>query len=103
MSNPINQRADGCSVFFTFLVLVFLLTGFYIAQKIFEPEIPAPVDQAIDQVRSDKVSTYLLENTNFNSQVDQYHTDKNSTIETVMSAVVNSYNSPALPNKSANP
>lgn len=103
MSNPINQRADGCSVFFTFWVLLFLLSGFYIAQKIFEPEIPAPVDQAVDHVRSDKVSTYLIENENFNSQVDHYHTEKNSSLGSAMSEVVKSYNSPALPNKSANP
>jgi len=103
MSNPSNQRADGCSVFFTFLVLVVLLSGFYIAQKFFEPEIPTPVEQAVDQGRSDKVESYLLEKSNFSNLVEQYHADRNSSLSSAMSAVVNSYNSPHPSKKTANP
>ncbi len=103
MSNPSNQRADGCSVFFTFLVLVVLLSGFYIAQKFFEPDTPTPVEQAVDQGRSDKVESYLLEMSNFSNLIDQYHADQNSSLGSAMSAVVNSYNSSSPSKKPANP
>jgi len=103
MSNPSTQRADGCSVFFTFLVLVVLLSGFYIAQKIFEPAMPTPVEQAVDQGRSDMVNIYRQEKSSFNNLVDQFHADRNSSLSSAMSAVVKSYNSPSSNNKPANP
>jgi len=93
MSNPDNQRADGCSVFFTFLVLALLLSGFYFAQKIFEPEAPAPVTEAIDKARTAKAVEFRNQNDEFISSVDSFHRDRNSSIETSMRNVLKKYKS----------
>ncbi len=102
MSDPTNQRADGCSVFFTFLVLALLLSGFYLAQRIFEPDSPASVTEKVDSARREKASAYRTENSEFLSKVDSFHSDRNGSLEKSMIQVVNEYNkpSPALPTKS---
>jgi len=97
MSNPDNQRADGCSIFFTFLVLALLLSGFYIAQKIFEPEAPVPVSNAIDQARSGKVAEYRKQHEDFVSSVSSFHVDRNSTLESSMKKVLSKYQTPSKP------
>ena len=91
MSNPKNQRADGCSVFFTFLVLALLLSGFYLAQRTFEPEAPAPVNEAIDSVRIEEVQAHRVQNEQFLSSVDNYHAERNTTIESSMESVLKTY------------
>ena len=60
MSDPSNQRADGCSVFFTFLVLALLLSGFFLAQRIFEPDTPAPVTESVDLIRHQKLRPIVI-------------------------------------------
>ena len=91
MSNPTNQRADGCSVFFTFLVLALLLSGFYLAQRFFEPEAPASVNEAIDSVRIAKAQAHRVQNEKFLSLVDDFHTEQNTTIESSMKSVLQTY------------
>ena len=96
MSDPSNQRADGCSVFFTFLVLALLLSVFYFAQIIFEPDVPAPVTHSIDSARREKVQLHRSENDAFLSNVDQFHADHNTTIETSMNEVLIKYRASSL-------
>jgi hypothetical protein len=91
MSDPSNQRADGCSVFFTFIVLGCLLSGFYLAQRIFEPETPVPVTDAVDSIRRDKAASHREENANFIRTVDNFHTEQNSSLESSMKKVVQDY------------
>lgn len=100
MSDPTNQRADGCSVFFTLLILVVLLGLFYSAQKFFEPESPSPVTEAIDQARTSKVNTYREASAQFTSSVDHYHRERNTTLESSMNKILSSYKAPfAAPGK----
>ena len=94
MSDPTNQRADGCSVFFTLLILVVLLGLFYSAQKFFEPESPSSVTEAIDQARSSKVNIHREESAQFTSSVDQYHRERNKTLESSMNKILSSYKAP---------
>jgi len=91
MSDPTNQRADGCSVFFTFLVFVLLLCGFYFAQAFFEPESPAPVTDAVDTARKAKAQAFREQDTLFISKVDQVHSDANTTLESSMREVLKNY------------
>ena len=91
MSNPTNQRADGCSVFFTFLVLALLLSGFYLAQRTFEPEAPASVNEAIDSDRTAKAQAHRVQNEKFLSLVDDFHAEQNTTIESSMKSVLQTY------------
>ena len=99
MSDPANQRADGCSIFFTFLVLVFLLAGFFLTQRIFEPVAPAPVTEAIDSVRREKAQSYREQNSKFLSSVDKFHTDNNYSLENSMNEVLENYRSSLRDNK----
>ena len=96
MSDPTNQRADGCSVFFTLLILVVLLGLFYSAQKFFEPESPSPVTDAIDQARTSKVNTHREASAQFISSVDQYHREGNTTLESSMNKILSSYKAPLV-------
>jgi len=94
MSDPTNQRADGCSVFFTLLILVVLLGLFYSAQKFFEPESPSSVTEAIDQARISKVNIHREASAQFISSVDQYHRESNTTLESSMKTILSSYKAP---------
>jgi len=94
MSDPTNQRADGCSVFFTLLILVVLLGLFYSAQKFFEPESPSSVTEAIDQARISKVNIHREASAQFISSVDQYHRESNTTLESSMNKILSSYKAP---------
>ena len=91
MSDPKNQRADGCSVFFTFLVLALLLSGFYLAQRTFEPDVPAPVNEAIDSARIAKAQAHRDQNEQFLSSVDNFHAERNTTIVSSMESVLKTY------------
>ncbi|MDC3284224.1 hypothetical protein OAV01_03025 [Opitutales bacterium] len=91
MSNPTYQRADGCSVFFTFLVLALLLSGFYLAQRTFEPEAPASVNEAIDSDRTANAQEHRVQNEKFLSLVDDFHAEQNTTIESSMKSVLQTY------------
>ena len=93
MSDPSNQRADGCSIFFTFLVLFLLLSGFYVAQRIFEPEQPPLVTEAVDNARSAKVAEHREQNEQFMTSVDKFHADNNTTLESSMNEVLIKYRS----------
>jgi len=91
MSDPSNQRADGCSVFFTFLVLALLLSGFFLAQRIFEPDTPSPVSEAVDSIRHQKALSHRDQDTLYKSQIDNFHADSNTTLEDSMKQVIKNY------------
>ena len=91
MSDPSNQRADGCSVFFTFLVLALLLSGFFLAQRIFEPATPAPVTDAVDKLRHQKAQSHRDQDTLYKSQIDIFHADSNTSLEDSMIQVIKNY------------
>jgi len=103
MSDPSNQRADGCSVFFTLIVLVVLLSLFYAAQRFFEPEAPAPVTELTESVRRSKVVNYQQINDKFTTLVDQYHKENNSSLESSMNKTLSQYRAtPPAPEKQSN-
>jgi hypothetical protein len=93
MSDPSNQRADGCSVFFTIIILGVLLSVFYVAHKFFEPESPAPVTQAVDSMRRAKVADHRVQSDAFVSAIDQFHKERNSTLEDSMHSTLSKYKS----------
>jgi len=91
MSDPSNQRADGCSVFFTFLVLALLLSGFFLAQRIFEPDKASPVSESVDNIRHQKAQSHRDQDTVYKSQIDNFHADSNTTLEDSMKQVIKNY------------
>ena len=92
MSDPSNQRADGCSVFFTFLVLALLLSGFFLAQRIFEPDTPSPVSETVDSIRHQKAQSHRDQDSLYKSKIDEFHVDINSSLERSMKRVIKNYN-----------
>ena len=91
MSDPSNQRADGCSVFFTFLVLALLLSGFFLAQRIFEPDTPSPVSEVVDTTRHQKAKSHRDQDNLYKSQIDTFHADSNTSLEGSMKKVIRNY------------
>ena len=91
MSDPSNQRADGCSVFFTFLVIALLLSGFFLAQRIFEPDTPPPVTESVDLIRHQKAQSHRDQDSLYKSRVDGFHADSNTSLEGSMLKVIKNY------------
>jgi len=91
MSDPSNQRADGCSVFFTFLVLALLLSGFFLAQRIFEPDTPSPASEAVDTIRHQKAQSHRDQDNLYKSKIDTFHTNSNTSLEGSMKKVIKIY------------
>ena len=65
MSDPTNQRADGCSVFFTFLVLALLLSGFYLLKELLNRMHLLLLTEAIDSARTAKAQAHRVQNEEF--------------------------------------
>ena len=91
MCDPNLQRADGCNIFATFIVALLLVPAFYFIQKLVEGD-PAPsVTQDVTDQRLKKIKVYLDETSQFNRQVETFHTESNSSLESVMQEVVDRY------------
>ena len=88
MSDPKQQRADGCSIFATLIVAGILISAFYFIQGIFEQDEPAPVSDEITKQRIEKIGLHDSEAEKFNNMIDSFHTESNSSIEAVMRKVI---------------
>ena len=98
MSDPQVNKADGCSVFFSVIiiaVLAVLIVGLY---NFFQPKDPIDATSAIDQQRADKIGDHRIDNANYLNKIDTFHADKNSSLQTVMEKVADSYR----PNSNSN-
>lgn len=102
MSSPENQRADGCSVFFTFLCLCLLGFCLFLIHDFFSPEAPVSVTEAIESKRRDKVAGQREASDAFASTINSYHQDKNSSIEDSMIKTIHRYQSLSSPNPRKN-
>ena len=93
MSDPKLQRADGCSIFFTLILAVALILSFYFIPKFFTTEPPPPVSDDLSKQRQGKIDAHKLEADKFENRIDSYHSENNSSIESVMQKVVDDYES----------
>ena len=91
MSDSELNKADGCDIFFSLIIVVVLLSGFFIFQAISEPDEPLVVDNKTDQIRIDKIAKHKAIDSAYNSQIDFFHSDNNSSMEKTMSNVINQY------------
>ena len=62
-----------------------------LAQRTFEPDVPAPVNEAIDSARIAKAQAHRVQNEQFLSSVDNFHAERNTTIESSMESVLQTY------------
>ncbi|MDG1138831.1 MAG: hypothetical protein P8N49_04855 [Opitutales bacterium] len=92
MSKPTEQRADGCSIFFTLIIVVLLSSAFIWIHSILQPNEPGDVSLMTDKDRAQKIESHQKENQIFISRINQYHSDQNSSLNVIMSNVVSKYN-----------
>ena len=92
MSDPKEQRADGCSVFFSILLGLLFVCSFFIIQQFFVINDEAS-DDMISSERKKKISSYLNDSELFKSKVDSFYSDKNFSLESSMNETVRKYKS----------
>jgi len=62
MSDSELNKADGCDVFFSLLIVIVLLSGFFIFKALTEPDAPLEVDHKTEQIRKDKIAAHKSSN-----------------------------------------
>ena len=92
MSDPKEQRADGCSVFFSILLGLLFVCSFFIIQKFFNFSDETSEDM-ISSERKKKISSYSNDSKLFKSKVDLFYLDKNFSLESSMNETVRKYKS----------
>ena len=80
MSDSELNKADGCDIFFSLIIVIVLLAGFFIFQAISEPDEPLDVDNKTEQIRIDKIAEHKAIDSAYNSQIDIFHSDNNSSM-----------------------
>lgn len=92
MSNSELNKSDGCDVFFSLLIVLALLVGFFLFQSIMQPDEPANVDYEVEQTRMESIRKHEVENSAYLNHVDAFHSDNNSTLKSVMGDIIETYN-----------
>jgi len=92
MSDPKEQRADGCSVFFSILLGLLFVCSFFIIQKFFAIN-DETSDDMISSDRKKKISSFSNDSELFKLKVDSFYLDKNFSLESSMNETVRKYKS----------
>lgn len=92
MSNPREQRADGCSIFFTLIIVTLLSCAFLWVHNILQPDKPNDITSMTDLDRAGKIQSFHKENAAYNFKIEQFHLENNSSLEVFMNKTVNHYN-----------
>ena len=58
MSDYDLNKADGCDIFFSLLIVVVLFAGFFIFKAVTEPDEPLNVDYKTEQIRKSKIASH---------------------------------------------
>ena len=91
MSDPIQQRADGCSIFITVILVIAASVIFLSIHHFLSPEQESSASQIIDEQRKEKISQHAEESKNFAKKVNGYHLENNSSFESSMKKVIEGY------------
>lgn len=92
MSETNLNRADGCSVFFSLLIGLFLVSAYFLFQMFFDIEENSNATQMITNQRIEKVAEYKENSRIFTDKIDLFHAENNSSIESQMLKTTKSYN-----------
>ena len=100
MSDPRQQRADGCSVFISLILGLIFISAYFIFQIFFDIEESTDSNPIISEQRRSKVESYENNSAQFEYSVDQFHRNSNSTLKSSMLKTVEKYTagSQNLPN-----
>lgn len=91
MSDPKEQRADGCSIFFTVISVILVSLAFVLIHEYLQPETPEGASLMTDKQRVSKISQYHEENNAYNLAIESFHSDRNSSLEQFMLKTVEVY------------
>jgi len=92
MSNPREQRADGCSIFFTLIIVTLLSCAFLWVHSILQPDKPNDITSMTDLDRAGKIQLFHKENAAYNLKIEEFHLENNSSLEVFMNKTVTHYN-----------
>ena len=93
MSDSELNKADGCDIFISLLIVVVLFAGFFIFKAVTEPDEPLNVDYKTEQIRKSKIASHENSNETYNAKLEAFHSENNSTMEKVMKSVISQYKS----------
>ena len=92
MSNPREQRADGCSIFLTLIIVTLLSCAFLWVHSILQPDKPNDITSMTDLDRAGKIQSFHKENAAYNLKIEEFHLENNSSLEVFMNKTVTHYN-----------
>tara|TARA_X000001036_G_scaffold152291_1_gene144651 strand:+ start:269 stop:568 length:300 start_codon:yes stop_codon:yes gene_type:complete len=91
MSNDKLERASGCSIFSSLILGCLFVSAFFFFQMYFHTEeTESPMNSSSDE-RSQKISDYKKNSSKFEHSIESFHTERNSSLESVMFKTINSY------------
>lgn len=91
MSDPKEQRADGCGIFLTIFTVVIVSLCFVFIQEFLQPEEPADTSLMTDEQRASKIEEFHKSNKIYNQNIVNYHAEKNSSLEDAMVKILTDY------------
>ena len=91
MSDPKLQRADGCSVFFSLIIGIILVSAYFLFQMFFDEKNENVSKKMISDQRSVKIMEFKNDSTTLESKIIEHHNEKNSSLESVMKKTTDSY------------
>lgn len=91
MSDPKLQRADGCSVFFSLIIGIILVSAYFLFQVYFDEENNVESQSMISDQRSKKIMEFKNDSNIFESKIINFHNEKNSSLESAMQKITESY------------
>tara|TARA_B100001057_G_scaffold184108_1_gene184828 strand:+ start:260 stop:559 length:300 start_codon:yes stop_codon:yes gene_type:complete len=93
MSDPKEQRADGCGIFLTIIIVVIVSLSFIFIQKFLQPDEPSDTSLMTDEQRAAKIEEFHQSNEIYNQNILNYHAEKNSSLEDAMVKILTDYGS----------
>ena len=91
MSDPKLQRADGCSVFFSLIIGIILISAYFFFQMYFDDEYNVESKEMILNQRSKKIMEFKNDSNTYESKIITFHNEKNSSLESAMKKITDSY------------
>ena len=91
MSDPKEQRADGCGTFFTIIIVVIVSLCFVFIQKFIQPDDPPDTSLMTDEKRAALIEEFHKSNEKYNQNILNYHAEKNSSLEDAMAKILTDY------------
>ena len=91
MSDPKLQRADGCSVFFSLIIGIILISAYFLFQMYLDDENNVESREMILNQRSKNIMKFKNDSKSYESKINTFHNENNSSLESAMKKITDSY------------